>query len=191
MGRKYLNVILIGLLFTTLIPIASASPYLIAENITETSIVWDINLPAGTIISTIAFDGITVTGYYPNVTRLVQNNLYPSEWHIITVIDSAGTVNESEAYTTESQQTWMWTQINTWFYLILVIGIMVVALVVRRNPVLCFCLNLLASSLSLYGLYLWITLNPSQVTDIMHLPFFVYIFFFVFPLAAFIFEKKG
>jgi hypothetical protein len=67
---------------------------------------------------------------------------------------------------------------------------MVIALVVRRNPVLCFILNILAASFSLYGLYLWLTINPAQTTDIIHLPFFVYIVFFIFPLAAWIFEKK-
>jgi hypothetical protein len=161
------------------------------DEVTETSIVWNLSNLTTVSISTIAFDGITISGYYPNVTRLVQNNLYPSESHIITVIDSTGTVYENETYTLPSQQTWMWTQINTWLYLFIIIGIMVIGLVVRRNPVLCFSLNFLASALSVYALYLWITLNPVQTTDIVHLPFLVYIFFFIFPLAAFIFEKKG
>jgi hypothetical protein len=162
-----------------------------AENTTETSIVWNLSQLSGVSISTIAFDGIMISGWYPNVSYLVQNNLYPSEVHVITVIDSTGALYNASATTLDSQQTWAWTQINTWLYLIFVIAIMVVGLVVRRNPVLCFCLNLLASSLSLYGLYLWLQQNPAQTTDIIHLPFFVYIFFFVFPLAAWIFEKKG
>jgi hypothetical protein len=188
---KYKNMILILLIsLAVLIPIVSAQ--IVADEVTETSIVWNLTgLPAGTVIGSIAFDGILISNYDLNSTRLVQNNLYPSEAHIITVIDSLGNKYEAEATTIESQQTWMWTQINTWFYLILIISIMVVGLVVRRNPVLCFSLNLLASALSLYALYLWLQLNPAQITDIYHLPFYVYIFFFVFPLAAWIFEKKG
>lgn len=188
---KYKNVVFIFLIFLAfLIPIVSAQ--IVADEITETSIVWNLSgLPPGTVIATIAFDGILISNYDLNSTRLVQNNLYPSEAHIITVIDSLGNKYEDEATTIDSQQTWMWTQINTWLYLIGIIAVMVVALVVRRNPVLCFCLNLLASFLSLYALSLWLGMNPAQTTDIYHLPFYIYIFFFVFPLAAWIFEKKG
>jgi hypothetical protein len=186
---KMIKFVSILLLLAFCISVVSALSITVDET-TETSIVWNLSELSGVSISTIAFDGITISGYYANVSRLVQNNLYPSEVHIITVIDSTDTKYEATAYTIESEQTWMWRQINTWFYLVLIISFMVVGLVVRRNPILCFSLNMLASALSLYALSLWLDQYPTQITDIIHLPFLVYIFFFIFPLAAWIFEKK-
>lgn len=169
---------------------ASAIYSITADETTETSIVWNLtNLPSGCCYKQLAFDGIVVSNLNTNVSHIVQNNLYPGELHIITVTDINGTEYQAEAYTIGSQQTWAWTQFNTWFYLILVIAAMVVALVVRRNPVLCLILNFLAAGFSLYGLYLFMGIYPDQAMDIVHLPFYIYIAFFIFPLIAWYFEK--
>jgi hypothetical protein len=189
---KHGTLILIALMiFGLIIPFASAA-YIQADNSTETSIVWNLSgLPAGTVITTIAFDGILISNYDPNSTFLVQNNLYPSETHIITVISSLGTKYEGTAVTQDSPQTWMWTQVNTWLYLALIISVMVIALTVRRNPVLCFVMNFIAAALSLYMISLWIGLNEIWPTEpVLLIPFYTYIFFFIFPLVAFVFERK-
>jgi hypothetical protein len=189
---NYKNTVLIALLiFGLIIPFASAA-YVQADNSTETSIVWNLSgLPAGTVIASIAFDGILLSNYDPNSTFLVQNNLYPSETHLITVINSLGTKYEATATTQDSPQTWMWTQINTWLYLAFIIAVMVIALTVRRNPVLCFVMNFIAAALSLYMISLWIGLNEVWPTEpVLLIPFYTYIFFFIFPLVAFVFERK-
>lgn len=188
---SWLCLFLIVSLLTVCISAVSADPSITADETTETSIVWNLsNLPETCCYSHLAFDGILVSDLYPNLTHIVQNNLNPGERHIISITDVNGVRYEAEAYTLGSQETWTWTQLNTWFYLILVIAIMVIALVVRRNPVLCLILNFLASGLSLYGLYLFMGIYPDQAMDIEHLPFFIYIAFFIFPLISWYFETR-
>jgi hypothetical protein len=189
---KHGTLILIMLLVMGVLTSIASAAYVQADNSTETSIVWNLSgLPAGTVIASIAFDGVILTNYDPNSTFLVQNNLYPSETHLITVMNSLGTKYEATATTQDSPQTWMWTQINTWLYLAFIITVMVIALTVRRNPVLCFVMNFIAAALSLYMISLWIGLHEVWPTEpVLLIPFYTYIFFFVFPLVAFVFERK-
>ena len=189
---KHGTLILIMLLVMGVLTSIASAAYVQADNSTETSIVWNLSgLPAGTVIASIAFDGVILTNYDPNSTFLVQNNLYPSETHLITVMNSLGTKYEATATTQDSPQTWMWTQVNTWLYLAFIIAVMVIALTVRRNPVLCFVMNFIAAALSLYMISLWIGLHEVWPTEpVLLIPFYTYIFFFIFPLVAFVFERK-
>jgi len=167
------------------IPFVSASPYIKPDEITETSIVWNLTqLPPGTIISAIAFDGITITGYDASSTRIVQNNLYPNESHIITITDTLANVYESSAYTLPSPQTRMIAQWNTWSYLIFIIVLVFLGMIRKFG-----FLEVVASCISLYALALYLKENPVLATlDIWHIQFLLYIFFFIFPYVLLYFK---
>jgi hypothetical protein len=181
---KLKTVILIGLLLAVLIPFASGSPYVTPDEITETSIVWNLTqLPPGRIIDTIAFDGIAVAGYDAAATRIVQNNLYSNESHIITILDTLGAVYESSAYTLPSPQTWLYTEFNVWFYLLLIIALVFLGLLKKLG-----FLEIVASCISLYALALYIQNNTAIPTDIWHIQFLLYIFFFIFPFILLYFK---
>ena len=169
-----------------LFPLVSGSPFVTPDEITETSIVWNLTqLPPGRIISTIALDGIAVVGYDPSATRIVQNNLYPNESHVITILDTLGTVYETSAFTLHSPQTQVMTIWNEWFYL----GIIVAAVFIGLMRKMVF-LEVVASCISLYALSLYLAAEPIQTTDIYHIKFYLYIFFFVFPFIL-LYYKGG
>lgn len=167
------------------IPIVSASPYITPDEISETSIVWNLTqLPPGTVISTVAFDGIAVSGYDPSSTRIVQNNLYPNESHLITVLDTLSNVYESSAYTLPSPQSHLMTQVNRWFYLGLIVALVFLGLMKKLG-----FLEVVASCISLYALALYLQANPIMATlDIWHIQFLLYIFFFIFPYVIIYFK---
>jgi hypothetical protein len=179
------GILIFAMLMAILIPIGSASPYITPDEITETSIVWNLTqLPPGTMISTIAFDGIAVTGYDPSATRIVQNNLYSNESHIITITDTLANVYESSAYTLPSAQTRMIDQWNMWSYLIFIIALVFLGMIRKLG-----FLEVVASCVSLYALALYIQENPVMATlDIWHIQFILYIFFFVFPYVLLYFK---
>ena len=182
---KLKTLIIIGLLLVALIPFASGSPYVTPDKITETSIVWNLTqLPVGRIIDTIALDGITVNGVDPSATRLVQNNLYPNESHIITILDTLGAVYESSAYTLPSPQTQVMTIWNEWLYLAIIVAAVSIGMMRKMG-----FMEIIASCISLYALALYIAANPVQsVVDIWHIKFLLYIFFFVFPFVLLYFK---
>ena len=125
---------IICLLF--LVPVASAQNITIDE-ISETSIVWNISELVSTAnISTIAFDGVILEGYISGVNRVVQNNLYPSETHIITVIDDTNTQYELSATTLKSQQTNFLSFINQWSLIMFILIIFAIAIL--SEPMLGF-----------------------------------------------------
>ena len=179
------GILIFVMLMAILIPFVSASPYVVPDQITETSIVWNLSgLPPGTIISTIALDGIAVSGYDPSATRIVQNNLYGNESHIITITDTLANVYESSAYTLPSPQTQVMTLWNTWFYLIFIIALVFLGLMRKLG-----FLEVVASCVSLYALALYMQENPVMATlDIWHIQFILYIFFFVFPYVIIYFK---
>jgi hypothetical protein len=179
------KIIIVLMLVMMAIPFVSASPYVVPDQITETSIVWNLSgLPPGTIISTIAFDGITITGYDPSATKIVQNNLYSNESHIITILDTLANVYESSALTLPSPQTQMIAQWNTWSYLIFIIALVFLGLMRKLG-----FLEVVASCISLYALALYLQENPVMSTlDIWHIQFLLYVFFFVFPYILLYFK---
>jgi hypothetical protein len=170
-----------------LIPFASGSPYVTPDEITETSIVWNLTqLPVGRVIDTIALDGITVNGVDPSATRLVQNNLYPNESHIITIRDTLGAVYETEAFTLPSPQTQVMTIWSEWLYLAIIVAAVFIGLMRKMG-----FMEVIASCISLYALSLYLAEDPVQsVIDIWHIKFLLYIFFFVFPFVL-LYYKGG
>jgi hypothetical protein len=181
MKEKPLVLILIGMLIC--ISVVSALSITVDET-TETSIVWNLSQLSGVTISAIAFDGIAISGYNANASRVVQNNLYPSESHIITVVDSTGTIYENETYTLPSAQTRMVEQWNTWSYLVFIIALVFIGLMRKLGFV-----EVVASCVSLYALALYVQENPVLATlDIWHIQFLLYIFFFIFPYVLLYFK---
>lgn len=91
------------------------------DEITETSIIW--NLSQKTVsITEISLDGIIITDFSPNATRIVQSGLSAGESHIITVADSEDNISELEATTLikpTSQGETLFTTINLWILVLL------------------------------------------------------------------------
>jgi len=105
-----------------------------ADETTETSIIW--NLTGISNISSIALDGILITDYYPNVSKIIQNNLYPDEGHIITVIQTNGTKIEGKEYTKQSEQNIFFLSINN--ILIVLLTLIIFGIAILTEPMIGF-----------------------------------------------------
>lgn len=92
--------ILLLIIFISL-SIKSVSAFNITtDETTETSIIWNLSaIPNSTNITSIALDGILLTGYMPNAKQLVQNNLYSGETHLIVVETDDNITSEGSAIT--------------------------------------------------------------------------------------------
>lgn len=104
MDNTIFNSIILFLITLTFLIFISSYPVsafnITTDETTETSIIWNLSaLPAGTNITSIALDGMSLTGFVPNPKQLVQNNLYAGETHLISVIDSTGNESTGEATT--------------------------------------------------------------------------------------------
>lgn len=123
--RTLYNLFLIFLFFLLIsLMVVSVDGFTITtDETTQTSIIWNLSaLPEGVNITSVAFDGILLTGYMNNPKQLVQNNLYEGETHIITVIDSEGNESSAQATTitpakSASEQSFEW--FNLWILAII------------------------------------------------------------------------
>lgn len=103
------------------------------DEITQTSIVWNLSENTGTITE-ISLDGVIISGFSPNATRIVQSGLATGETHIITVIDDTETVSEMEATTLSKPTTQgetLFTTINLYILILLSLVFMVAAIYTR------------------------------------------------------------
>lgn len=122
--KKLLFVLLILLFFISNV---SASAFITADEVTETSILWNVsNILSTKSIAYITLDGIKVNNYY-NTSRIVQNNLYASEAHIITVNTTDGNRYEEKAYTLDSEQTNFMRFVNQYIFIILILFVLIIA----------------------------------------------------------------
>lgn len=140
--KAFKRIIILLLIFVAVIGILSIIYPVSAQSITidkisETSIVWNISELVFTVnISTIAFDGILITDYVTGVNRVVQNNLYPDETHIITVIDNSNNQYELSAVTLPSEQTVFFSFINQ--YILIMLVLIVFAIAIFTEPFISF-----------------------------------------------------
>jgi len=122
------------LLFFALIPMVSAFE-ITTDEVTSTSIVWNLSQkPQGVTIEEIALDGIVISDFSVNATRIVQSNLYPDETHIITITDSSETISEKEVVTsskTTTQSDTLFTTINLYILILLSLLFVVGAIYTR------------------------------------------------------------
>ena len=129
--------ILYALLFFSIVTIPVSGFTITTDNISETSIVWNLSQRGAVNISSIAFDGIEVEDFITNPTAIVQNNLWADETHIITVIDDTGGISTATAKTSRSQNTLFMTTINAWI-LIIIAAFFTCCAIFIRLPFLAF-----------------------------------------------------
>ena len=130
--------ILFALLSFSVFAIAPIQAFTITtDEITQTSIVWNLSQkPEGVTISEIVLDGIIVSEFSINATKIVQSNLDAGETHIITVIDSRPEVSELEAKTlpiTKTESETFFTSINLYILILLSLIFVIVAVYTRIN----------------------------------------------------------
>jgi hypothetical protein len=104
------------------------------DDISQTSITWNLSQKGENTIEEIALDGILLDNYSPNATRIVQSNLKPNEQHIITITDSSLELSELAVSTlpeetTESEN--FFSTINIWILILLALVFLISAIVVN------------------------------------------------------------
>jgi hypothetical protein len=189
MMKSTLATILIWIvLCIAIVPHASAFA-ITAQDITESSITWNVTSIGSPeiVISSVSFDGVNLTERDPGATLFIQSGLKPDEWHSIRV-ETSDTLSKTalaktnvsalDRSTTSSNNEILQLAdfFNTWIYLILIV-IFVAAGLIRRLGFL----EVVASIISLYALVKYVSENDLSVTDIWHVNFILYIFFFIFP----------
>jgi len=136
----YLFVVYALLFFSiATIPIASAFE-ITTDEITQTSIVWNLTGRGEETIMEIALDGVLLDNYAPNATRIVQSGLSPGETHIISVTDTSFMLSELSAATlpeeTSQEDTFLGT-VNLWLLVLLAL-VFTFAAIFLRIPFVAF-----------------------------------------------------
>ena len=188
--------IIIAVLALTILATSSASAFTItADQVTETSISWNVtDIDPALAISAVSFDGVNLSGMDPKATVFIQSGLKPGEYHSIRVETSdtlskiaTAKTNASSLDTSQKssndQVSALGDFLNTWKYLILIVIFVIIGLARRLGFI-----EVIASIVSLYALAAYIKENDLSVTDIWHVNFLLYIFFFVFPYVIVYFK---
>ena len=157
----------------------------------ESYIAWDVSQRVGPITS-LAYDGQTISDYDPYANILIQSGLGSNETHFISAISDNVTASllattntslKNEYYAVSAQ---LWNFFNTWIYLGLIIVLFVI------GAVLHWAFYFIGSFISLYALAKYLQETPVQVTDIWHLQYFIYLALFILGLLLWMMGiKKG
>ena len=142
------------------------------DRTSPSSIVWNVSQKPGTITFA-SYDGINISGYDPNTTILIQSDLSSGTYHSLKIVSSGETATLSGSTNTSSAER-VNTLISDWFYVGLTLALFFCGFVIHR------WLFFVGSGISLYGLAVWMEKTSVQVTDIWHIQYFIFIFFFVF-----------
>lgn len=175
MRKLFLILAILGLL---IIP-ASATITITPSDVTSSSIMWTWS---PITVQNLSIDGVFVCNINPASTSFTLSDLGPNEPHTIEII----TAGDSGANTTTTYGNTA-TLAVTWWYLVLILVLCVVGMMKKLGIFL-----LVASTVSLYALYLFINGNPITGTDpTIEIPFLIYVVFFVIPLWLCFGVKKG
>jgi hypothetical protein len=142
------------------------------DRTSPSSIVWNVSQKPGEIAFA-SYDGINLSGYDPNTSVLIQSDLSSGTYHSLKVISSGETATLSGSTNTSAAER-VNTLISDWFYVGLTLVLFFCGFAIHR------WLFFVGSGISLYGLAVWMEKTAIQVTDIWHIQYFIYIFFFVF-----------
>jgi hypothetical protein len=165
----------------------SATIDITPTNVTSSSIMWGWS---PVTIQNLSIDGVFVCNVNPASTSFTLSDLGPNEPHTINII-TAGNSGENTTYTlgdtNVNQSTDFLTLLTTWWYLVLILILCVVGMMRRLGIFL-----IVASCVSLYALYEFITLNPNPGTSpLVQIPFLIYVVFFIIPIWLCFGVKKG
>lgn len=142
------------------------------DRTSPSSIVWNVSQKPG-IITFASYDGINLSGYDPNTSILIQSDLSSGTYHTLKVISSGESATLSGSTNTSAAER-VNTLISDWFYVVLALGLFFCGFAIHR------WLFFVGSGISLYGLAVWMEKTSVQITDIWHIQYFIFIFFFVF-----------
>lgn len=170
------------------IPVSAAIPITVSS-VSQDYITW--SWPAGTVITSETIDGFLVCNYDPSATTLTLSDLNPNEQHTIK-ITSATDIGTSTATTLPDTTVYagLTGTVNTWIYLLFIVLFIFLGYSMRRKPLMRVVFNVLASIISIYALSVWLQENSVQATDIWHIQFFIYGFFFVMGFVLIYIERN-
>lgn len=124
---------IISILFLAL---PSGAFMITVDDVSQTSITWNLSGKGANTIEEIALDGILLDNYSPNATRIVQSNLKPNEQHIITVTDSSLELSELAVTTLPEETTQsetFFTTINVWILILLALVFLICAIALNMG----------------------------------------------------------
>jgi hypothetical protein len=182
MNNKKLFGIVAMIAFLLMVIPVSATVNITTQQIGMTNIVW--TWPLGTQITNESVDGIMVYTFDPNLNSFDLSSLPPNESHIFCIY----TPDDSGCNTASTlPDTTIYQQITAllvkWWYLALITVFIILGMQRKMGVFL-----IVASIISLYALTMDLMISPVQTTDIAHLPFFLYLFFFIFPYVLIYFK---
>lgn len=183
------NILCLFVLVAVLAIPASAAIPITVSSVSQDYITWE--WPAGTVITSETIDGFLVCNYDPSATTLTLSDLNPSEQHTIK-ITSATDIGYSTASTLPDTTVYagLTGTVNTWIYLIFIVAFIILGYSMRRKPLMRIIFNILASIISIYALSVWLQENSIPTTDIWHIQFFIYGFFFVMGFVLIYIERN-
>jgi hypothetical protein len=153
----------------------SAEINITPSDITTTSIMWTWE---PITIQNISIDGKLIDNFNPSATSFILSDLKPGEPHTIDIVTSTdtGTNITKTLINPPSNQEDFYQILKTWVYLLFVLAFCIAGMQRRLGVFL-----IVASVISLYALYIFITSNIPGTDPLIEIPFYVYIFFFLFP----------
>jgi hypothetical protein len=173
--------LILSIIALIIIPV-SATVNITPIDITATSIMWGWS---PITIQNISIDGKLIDNFNPSATSFTLSDLKPEEPHTIMIATTTDTgINTTKTLTVKSNQEDFYKILVTWGYLLLIMAACIAGMQRKLGVFL-----IVASVVSLYALYIFITSNTPGTDPLVEIPFYVYIFFFLFPhYLAF---KKG
>jgi hypothetical protein len=127
-------------------------------------------------------DGQIVTNFDPHAYSYTVKGSGPLEYHTIAVYTNQ-TSATSDATTTADVATMLINDVLEYIWAIAAICMIVIGLGSRNRIWSMFCLLLVAPFLSLFGFATYIQQTGIMITDIWHLPFFIYGALFIVSLV--------
>jgi hypothetical protein len=132
----------------------------------------------------VSLDGITLTGYDPNATIIIQSGLQGGESHTISAIANNTTATATATTRTSAGDTLI-NLVSDWFPVFIILMLFVFGVWLH------WLIFFIGSGVSLYFLYDWIQRYPIQTVGIGNLHFLVYAALFILGLILWLFKRKG
>ena len=179
--KRILFILAIAAILMMIAPASAVIDIRVKER-TSSFITWEWD--SGLSLKNASIDGYIIKLFDPLSTEFTLSDLPANESHtfaLYTETDSG--VKTSRTLKDTSNYSSVMDVINTWIYLLFIIALIWAGVKLSK------WFFWLASFISLYALAKFILESESIMTDILHLPFFVYGAMFIIPILMFFFSK--